>query len=77
MNKIKRIVSAAGAILLLAMYGSTLFFACTDSTRTMGWLKASLVCTVVIPVLLYAYTLVYRNIHGSSSAPEDDKEDHT
>lgn len=71
MEKIKRILAAAGAFLLLIMYGSTLFFALTDHSQAMGLLKASIACTVIIPVLLYAYTLVYRNI--KNSAPPSDK----
>ena len=65
MEKIRRILAACGAILLLAMYGSTLFFALTDHSQTMDLLKASIACTFIIPVLLYAYTLVYKNIQNS------------
>lgn len=68
MEKIRRILAACGAVLLLTMYGSTLFFAITDHSQTMGLLKASIACTFIIPVLLYAYTLVYRNIQNSRPA---------
>ena len=37
-----------------------------------GLLKASLVCTVVIPVLLYAYTLVYRNLQNGRPREEEE-----
>lgn len=72
MKKIRRILAACGALLLLAMYGSTLFFALTDHSQTAGLLKASLVCTVVIPVLLYAYTLVYRNLQNGRPREEEE-----
>ena len=72
MEKIRRILAACGAVLLVVMYGSTLFFAVTDHSQTMGLLKASIVCTFVIPVLLYAYTLVYRTLQ--SGRPPLDEE---
>ena len=56
MKKWKRIIALAGAVLLVIMYGCTL----TDQSETMGLFKASVACTIIIPVLLYAYTLVYR-----------------
>ena len=65
MKKMKRFLALLGAVLLIAMYGSTLFFAFIDHSATMGMLKASIACTIIIPVLLYAYTLVYRNIRDN------------
>lgn len=59
-EKLKRIFALAGAILLACLYLATLIFAFVDPTASKNWLKASLVCTVVIPVFLYAYILIYR-----------------
>lgn len=59
-DKIKRILAATGALLLFGMYVSTLVFALTDHSASRGLLKASIACTIILPVLLYAYTLVYR-----------------
>lgn len=58
--KLKRILALAGALLLLAMYACTLIFAFIDSPAFHDFLKASVVCTVIIPILLYGYALVYR-----------------
>lgn len=54
MKKTKRILAIIGVILLIALYGSTLLFA------FMGYLKASVACTILVPVLLYAYTMIYK-----------------
>ena len=59
-NKIKRLLAALGAFLLFAMYALTLIFALTDHSATTGLLKASIACTILLPVLLYAFILVYR-----------------
>ena len=60
MKKTKRILAIIGVILLIALYGSTLLFAFTDRTKTTGYLKASVACTILVPVLLYAYTMIYK-----------------
>lgn len=71
MKNLKRIFAAIGAILLFAMYASTLLFAFTDHSRSLGLLKASIACTVIFPVLIYGYTLVYRISRRGSDDPED------
>ena len=70
MKKTKRILAILGVVLLSAMYISTLILALTDNSQTMGLFKASIACTVIFPVLIYAYTLVYRIIHH-----DQDRED--
>lgn len=60
MKNLKRILAVVGILLLLTMYAMTLIFAISGSESADGWFKVSLFCTIVIPVLLYAYALVYR-----------------
>lgn len=60
MKKTKRIFALIGAILLVIMYASTLIFAFVDHSKSLGLFKASVAATILIPVLLYAYTLIYR-----------------
>ena len=60
MKKIKRILALTGAILLAGMYLLTLVFALIKNKNAANLLMTSIVCTVMIPVLLYACTLIYR-----------------
>lgn len=60
MKKAKRILAMTGVILLLAMYLITLYLGLTANPATKGMLMASLVCTIFIPVLLYAMILTAR-----------------
>lgn len=60
MKKFKRTLALIGAVLLIVLYVSTLIFALFDYSASMGLLKASIACTILLPVLLYAYTLVYK-----------------
>lgn len=62
MKKLKRIFALIGALLLVALYVSTLVFALIDRPESLGLLKASIACTILLPVLLYAIILVYKLI---------------
>lgn len=63
MKNLKRILAVIGIILLAGMYVITLILALTDNSHAGNVLMASLFSTVVIPVLLYAFLLVYRWSH--------------
>lgn len=61
-QKLKRILAWAGIIILASLYLITLILAFVDPTASKDWLKAAIVCTIIIPVFFYAYLLVYRNL---------------
>ncbi len=71
MEKIKRLLALAGALLLVTMYACTLIFALMDSPASSGLLKASVAATILIPVLLYAYILIARLLKERSSGDDD------
>jgi len=60
MKKTKRIIAGLGAALLILMYLATLIFALIDHPSTHNLFIGSLVCTGVVPVLLYVYMLLYK-----------------
>ena len=60
MKKTKQILAIIGVVLLVALYVSTLVFALIGSDLATNCLKASIYATVVVPVLIWAYTMVYR-----------------
>ena len=59
----KRICAIAGIVILLLMYLLTLFAAITAKPYANGLFMASAVCTVVIPILIYGFLVVYRMFH--------------
>ncbi|XCP84255.1 hypothetical protein ABXS75_14450 [Roseburia hominis] len=71
MKKTKRILALVGVFLLIGMYACTLIFALLDDSRTMWLFKASVACTILVPVLLYAYTLFYRLSRRNDSRKMD------
>ncbi|MCD7813809.1 MAG: hypothetical protein LUH20_07135 [Lachnospiraceae bacterium] len=69
MQKFKRIAAMIGVIFLIGMYVVTLILGLTASPATQNMLMASIVCTVVIPVLLYAMMLIARVLGDSKEEP--------
>ena len=60
MKKGKRFIAGIGAVLLVLMYVATLIFALIDHPATENLFIGSLICTGVVPVLLYGYMLLYK-----------------
>ena len=60
MPKIKRIMALAGVILIIALYVITLILAVCGNENTLNLLTASLFATVLVPVLIWVYTFIYR-----------------
>lgn len=76
MKKIKQILAILGCILLVGLYVSTLVFALIGSEDTMNLFRASVYATVVVPVLIWAYSFIYRLLknHFGDSKKDSDKE---
>lgn len=60
MKTLKRILALLGAILLIALYISTLVFALLDNPLFSDLLKVSVAATIFLPVMLYACILFLR-----------------
>lgn len=70
MKKVKRILALIGVFLLVLLYLSTLVFAALGK-EFMNWLMASIVTTIMLPVLIWAYGFIYRLLKGMKK--EEDK----
>ncbi len=53
--KMKRILAIIGIIILVALYGLTLVFALCDFDNWFNLLSASVVATVLIPIIIWLY----------------------
>jgi len=58
--KLKRIIALAGVALLVLMYLSTLIFSLMRGELAETLFKASIYCTLIIPVFLYMYGMFYK-----------------
>lgn len=75
MKKTKRILAVIGVILLVCLYLSTLLFAFIDHSQSQGLLKASIAATILLPVLLYGYTLIYKLTKGKDTDEHAEQDD--
>lgn len=76
MKKVKQILAISGVIVLVGLYVSTLFCALSQSEAFMNLLMASVYATVIIPVLIWAYSFIYRLLkkhYGPGDADTDEK----
>lgn len=74
-GSIKRILALTGVILLAALYITTLICAIINSPLSVQMFKASVAMTILIPVLIYGYRLIYKvlkSYHGVQTEPHDE-----
>lgn len=70
MKKIKRAAAIVMCVLLVGMYVASFVAAVFAKPQAHGLFMASVGMTIMIPLLLYAYTIIYRVVH-----PEVHEED--
>ena len=78
MKKVKRLLAVIGIVLLVSLYAITFILALTDDPNTMSAFRASLNCTFLVPVMIWAYTFIYKllkNNYGSDSSDSTGKQD--
>ncbi len=73
MKKVKRIIAMIGVIALLALYVSTIVLAIIGSEQALNLLKAAIYSTVVLPVLLWTYSFVYKLLKDHFSVENEEK----
>ncbi|MCI8326890.1 MAG: hypothetical protein HFI37_03840 [Lachnospiraceae bacterium] len=70
-KKIKQIFAILLILILAGLYLSTLIFAVIRSEWAMDWLKVSIYATIVLPVLLWTYSFVYKLLKQSTEKTEE------
>ena len=71
LKKIIRILAILGAIILAGLYISTIVCALSSNENYMDMLMASVYATVIIPVLIWAYSFVYKMVKKNHEQKED------
>ncbi|MDD7403348.1 MAG: hypothetical protein SO170_03555 [Butyribacter sp.] len=64
MKKAKRVLALLGVILLIGLYIMTLVSAILATPATKDFFVASVIATIMIPILLYVYQMIYRLVAG-------------
>ena len=69
-KKVKQILAIIGIIVLVGLYVSTIVCALSSSDNFMNLLLASIYATVIIPVLIWAYSFIYKLLKKEQDADE-------
>ena len=64
MKQIRRILAILCIVLFVSMSLLTLFCAVFDTGNYMAMFKASVTCTILVPILIWGYTVIYRLAKG-------------
>ena len=72
MKKIKQILTILGIVLLVGLYLSTLVCALSKSPDYERMLSASVYATVIIPVLIWAYSFIYKLLKKHNGKDKED-----
>ena len=62
MKKVKQILAILLVVLLIGLYITTLVMALIDDSATLSMFKASVAATIIVPVLIWAYSFIYKLI---------------
>lgn len=68
--KKKRVLAWIGIVLLAGMYLVDLILALVGSPIAKQWLTASLICTAVVPILLYGFLVVTGKTNEKKDGPD-------
>ena len=73
MKKIKQIAAIIMCVILVGMYVASFIAAVFAKPQAHGLFMGSVGLTIMLPLLLYAYTIIYRVLHPDTSV-DDEKE---
>lgn len=76
MNKVKRIAAIVGIVLIVSMYLVTLVSSFFINKYTKELFYASLFSTFVVPVMIYAYMMIYKLVHKTDNTVNLEKLPH-
>ena len=65
-RRVKQILAIIGLVVIIGLYIVTLVLALTGSEETKHLFTASIICTGVVPVVLYIISWLYKLLKGDS-----------
>lgn len=63
MKKAKRIFAIIGIVILASLYLSSIISAFLNKPYAKELFFASLFCTITVPILIYAFMIVFKAVH--------------
>jgi len=71
-KKVLQFLCIGGVVFLVALYVATLIFAIIQVPGSAGLFKASIYCTIVVPVFLYAISMVYKLMKNKEAGNKEE-----
>lgn len=65
-KKVKQILAVIGLVIIAGLYITTLVLALVGNENTNGLFMASILCTILVPVLMYIFSWVYKLVKGDA-----------
>ena len=62
LQKLRQILAIIGIVLLVGLYGLTLFAAIFEPANTMNYLMGAVAATIMIPVVLWLLNLMIKSV---------------
>lgn len=75
MNKIKRIASMIGVLLILSLFILSLVAAIFAKEAAMGLFLSAIFSTIVIPIMIYGFVEVYKYVHRNDPPKTENKQE--
>ncbi len=72
MKKARRILAVVGLALIALMYILTIVFALMKSPQAKGFLMAAIACTIIVPVIIYMFQLMAKNLKDTGRRLSED-----
>ncbi len=70
MSKVKRIAAIIGLIFIISMYLISFLSALFATEYSYGLFAASIFSTIVIPIMIYVFIMVYKWVHKKDESEE-------
>ncbi len=71
-QRTKRVLAIIAIVLIVAMYVITFILSFSKNENTQNMFTASIVCTIAIPLFLYAFIWFSGMVKRNNAVPEDD-----
>lgn len=65
-KRVKQVLAIIGLVIIAGLYITTLVLALVGNENTKGLFMASILCTILVPVLMYIFSWVYKLVKGDA-----------
>ena len=72
-KRVKQVLAIIGLVIIAGLYITTLILALTGNENTKQLFLVSIVCTIVVPLIMYIFTWAFKLAKGNTENTPDDE----